>query len=696
MARGMNNTLLASTTMALFLVAAAAALVAGATGVEATAATRQQMADAARRRSVEPSAQWATPTQAETYSNNDNDNLISKDQPHTATRPPTEQLRVAARKGWQVLWWTGVVSAATTLATTAAFVALTVLSTFAKEERGAENRAAWMRAVRDTRDFYRGFYYFWRLPTARLDAAAYRACPVFGGAGSRQAKVQVFSLALIFHMWDRPHYRSGTFQHDMAKNLRNVALPGTGVPLSALCGHRLVALWFVVVAYPLVALAAAVWRVNGNHVLREEEDRRHRRRMRAGSKDADAGGDAGGADSDGPMRGPMRGPPRKASKGADVGAGLGVVVPPRGAGGGSGVGPGTVGAGAGGGEPASDSDESEPPSPTKVTAPGSHRYIAAQQIYTHMEPKSTFEVVTSVMGARVAAAYREQLLFPQDWFSFWRLNCRLATFHAWRVPGEDGYALEDKWRFLERARETGVAVTPVLKLPELICKHRNEEGGLGFAKYVNADVGGDWIIQQALHNDAFFAALLPGDAPLSTLRIVTASRAGLPGQGQGNGVTALSCVWRAGRAGALTDHSSVLFDVDLRSGALKRGTTNAHWYELGPRAATRTPWLSAHRDTAHPDTGTRITGARVPDMVAVRAFAEDAHAKLCPGVPLVGWDVALTKECGMVMLEGNFSCNFFRGHFDQEAYFKFYEDYAVHLLNLPKQGNAGNGKAKAE
>ena len=36
------------------------------------------------------------------------------------------------------------------------------------------------------------------------------------------------------------------------------ALPGTGVPLSALCVHRFVALWFVAVAYPLVALAAAV------------------------------------------------------------------------------------------------------------------------------------------------------------------------------------------------------------------------------------------------------------------------------------------------------------------------------------------------------------------------------------------------------------------------------------------------------
>ena len=42
-----------------------------------------------------------------------------------------------------------------------------------------------------------------------------------------------------------------------------------------------------------------------------------------------------------------------------------------------------------------------------------------------------------------AQAYIEQLLCPQDWFSFWRLNCRLASYHA-LVTGCDGYRQEDK------------------------------------------------------------------------------------------------------------------------------------------------------------------------------------------------------------------------------------------------------------
>jgi hypothetical protein len=46
----------------------------------------------------------------------------------------------------------------------------------------------------------------------------------------------------------------------------------------------------------------------------------------------------------------------------------------------------------------------------------------------------------------------------------------------------------------------------------------------------NFAAGGDWIIQPALSNSAALAALLPHDAPLSTLRVVTASIAWLQQQ----------------------------------------------------------------------------------------------------------------------------------------------------------------------
>ena len=57
----------------------------------------------------------------------------------------------------------------------------------------------------------------------------------------------------------------------------------------------------------------------------------------------------------------------------------------------------------------------------------------------------------------------------------------------------------------------------------------------------------------------------------------------------------------------------------------------------------------------------------------------EAHRKLMPRVPLVGWDVALTREHGMVLLEANLSCNFFRASFDIPTYTGFVEEVLAFL-----------------
>ena len=41
------------------------------------------------------------------------------------------------------------------------------------------------------------------------------------------AKVQVYSLSLIFKLWSKSHYRSPSFKQDMLDNLKNVAVPGS-------------------------------------------------------------------------------------------------------------------------------------------------------------------------------------------------------------------------------------------------------------------------------------------------------------------------------------------------------------------------------------------------------------------------------------------------------------------------------------
>lgn len=47
---------------------------------------------------------------------------------------------------------------------------------------------------------------------------------------------------------------------------------------------------------------------------------------------------------------------------------------------------------------------------------------------------------------------------------------------------------------------------------------------MGLFFFKNATQGGNWIIQERLENDAFVTSLLPENAPLSTMRVISASR----------------------------------------------------------------------------------------------------------------------------------------------------------------------------
>ena len=46
------------------------------------------------------------------------------------------------------------------------------------------------------------------------------------------ARVHIYSLAVAFRIWSKPHYRAKSFQHDLLANLSNVAIPGTGIDVS--------------------------------------------------------------------------------------------------------------------------------------------------------------------------------------------------------------------------------------------------------------------------------------------------------------------------------------------------------------------------------------------------------------------------------------------------------------------------------
>jgi len=425
-------------------------------------------------------------------------------------------------------------------------------------EHGARRRARsasvdepgspWVLALKDLYAYYATLYFYLVTGGKYGDAGHFRK--------RLHAHVYVFSLALSMKMWSDKHYRSPTYQTDLLQNLQNVAIPGTGVPLSFFVRNRPFALTFLLILNPIICLLGAMF-------------------------------------------------------------------------------------------------------------------------------------VRKGQSPKMASRFRHLLVEPDNWFALWQMNSRLIAWHS-HVTQSRCYDVEDKWTFLTRAKRQKVSVTPWYAAPKLCLKHRNIEGGMGIEFYKNVTHGGDWIIQDALTNNAFMSDLLPESAPLSTFRIVTASRqTGAPGY------KAMSCVLRAGRAGALTDHKAIFYNVDLKTGVIGVGSTNSHWYKLGRKGFMDFSWTSYPQYYTHPDTDLAVSGRRVPDFDDLVAVATHAHKKLCSEVPLVGWDVALTAEHGVCILEANLSCNFFCGELDKGNYLRFMDD-CFGLMSDAKNGRVGGAHAQEE
>lgn len=73
--------------------------------------------------------------------------------------------------------------------------------------------------------------------------------------------------------------------------------------------------------------------------------------------------------------------------------------------------------------------------------------------------------------------YQDYLLHPTDWFSFWRLNCRLISYHSLVTQSPD-YRQEDKWTFLVDGKEMDVPVSPYMTIESIVCKNKNIEGSI--------------------------------------------------------------------------------------------------------------------------------------------------------------------------------------------------------------------------
>ena len=133
------------------------------------------------------------------------------------------------------------------------------------------------------------------------------------------------------------------------------------------------------------------------------------------------------------------------------------------------------------------------------------------------------------------------------------------------------------------------------------------------------------------------------------MRVITTSKSFLTQENEKDDVScisAVSAVLRLGRSGALTDHSSVLFDVGVPKenqklstlmitnkevnknvkiekndescdilGKIKKGMTNSHWYKMGFQNILKCPWLPEIGFESHPDEPKpQVTGKVIPGM----------------------------------------------------------------------------------
>ena len=53
----------------------------------------------------------------------------------------------------------------------------------------------------------------------------------------QHARIHLMTLASAFYLYNKPHYRKGSYRDDIVDNFRNVAIPGTGIPLSVSYTH---------------------------------------------------------------------------------------------------------------------------------------------------------------------------------------------------------------------------------------------------------------------------------------------------------------------------------------------------------------------------------------------------------------------------------------------------------------------------
>lgn len=251
--------------------------------------------------------------------------------------------------------------------------------------------------------------------------------------------------------------------------------------------------------------------------------------------------------------------------------------------------------------------------------------------------------------------FRPAAVYTVREWAWSRTDFALCMLNAWEYHHfQPAYLkLDDPRRFLELAVRHGFPVPRSFTVEEALAR-----GGEYVVKDPRIELGAsielmvardlltldqeeDPIIQERLYNHPVLLEVIPADAPLSTLRVITQLD-------PDTGVPTLSrCALRMGRARALTDsidRGGIWARIDVKTGAVQPGVTRSSfgtWQEGEPV-----------RERVHPDTGRCFVGLILPDWEEGIRLVLEAHHRLAPDAPTLGWDVALAVG-GPMLLEVN-------------------------------------------
>ena len=169
-----------------------------------------------------------------------------------------------------------------------------------------------------------------------------------------------------------------------------------------------------------------------------------------------------------------------------------------------------------------------------------------------------------------------------------------------------------------------------------ILKHDGSRRGQGVVKIRATDfrpaehaARGNFVVQAWIGQEAGLAAFMP--AAVATIRVTTAKHGGRPAD--------LRCAYLrlgTGAGEAVASAASVRVAVTDAEGSLAAGGALADWTPV----------------SAHPDSGRRFAGVRVPAFAEIVAQALALHDRV-PHVGHVGWDFAVDEAGRPRLMEWN-------------------------------------------